>query len=122
MANKTVCDRCGKEFNRSISHNFEQHLYLKEFALMGMTDIDLCYDCEKGLYDWLENKERKECNCNKNIIEILDQLEAAEKRICVLEIENAQSKEQIELLKDGAIERLLKNCHIRLEFDIEGEE
>lgn len=122
MANKRICDRCGKELKRGVADNFATHLYLKEFTGLVYRDIDICDDCEAKLYKWLENKEEKECKCDKNVLELLDQLERAEKRICELSSENDQLAKDNEILKSGAIQNLLKNCKFTFEINVEEED
>lgn len=119
--NKMVCDRCGKEMEKK-SVWFEN---LPRFELklrknpVETESVDLCEECLRGLDDWFANKE-KECNCNKkqniNVLEVLDQLESAEKHICELSTENSQLKEQNKKLVDGAIQDLLSSCSIKFEL------
>lgn len=67
MANKRICDRCGKTICENTNNpldnlvnNFIKHLYLKEVTLLSSeSEIDLCPECEASLYKWLENKEEK---------------------------------------------------------------
>lgn len=123
MAEKRVCDRCGKEIPDgnafdSLADSFRQHLVVKKFYLASMQDIDLCADCESELFSWLERKECK-CGKNENVLELLDQLDGAERQICDL-------KEQVEILQqknkalsEEQIKKLLEKCHISFEMRFE---
>ena len=129
--NKTVCDRCGKTINDNVdsplsigvlTKSFVKHLYLKESnPFSELSDIDLCDDCEKQLYEWLKNKN-KECSCaDRNIIELLDMIENHEKKICDQSGEIEQLKKENEILRNGAIQDILEKCHFKIEFNIDEE-
>lgn len=124
MANKTFCDRCGKEIVQKgpleslFDLSFKCDAKVWNDMMHGWQSIELCDECNGKFKDWLKNEE-KECKCDKNVLEVLDQLEKAEKTICILDDENNHLKQENEFLKSSAVEKLLKKCHIKVEFDVD---
>lgn len=111
MANKKVCDRCGKDVGLKT-------IDLTVFFGPDFLKIDLCEECEEKLHEWLKNKKCK-CSKNENVIELLDQLENAEKQICDLKEQVEVLQQKNKALAEEQIKKLLEKCHISFEMRFE---
>lgn len=61
---KYYCDRCGQLIKSSKKHGKYEIRELKSYSFCS---LDLCHECQKGLDDWMDNKEAKSNNPAKNV-------------------------------------------------------
>ena len=116
MANKCICDRCGTEMEKK-SVWFEElpRLELKIRKNPIETEpVDLCEECSRELDDWFKNEKKCKCNKNENVLELLEQLENAEKQICEQSQRIEQLLDENRQLANGAVQKLLESLEISI--------
>ena len=52
---KVACERCGKEYFKNFTNRASVHVgILSPEIMQDMNVIELCYDCQRELLEWIE--------------------------------------------------------------------